>query len=96
MTAEIFRCLGIDPNRYIMAFEEKITPFMRENGMIDGKFLARTIKIWKPKIAQYLPIPDGDFRLVEIVDSLAGPENVGTYGAYKDLSSIYIKVKYSF
>ena len=27
---------------------------------------------------------------------LAGPENVGTYGAYKDLSSIYIKVKYSF
>ena len=27
---------------------------------------------------------------------LAGPENVGTYGAYKDLSSIYIKVEYSF
>lgn len=79
MTAEIFRCLGIDPNRYIMAFEEKITPFMRENGMIDGKFLARTIKIWKPKLAQYLPIPDGDFRLVEIVDSLAQLVGLGGF-----------------
>lgn len=62
--------MRIDPNKYIMAFEEKIIPFMRDNGMIDGKFLARTIKIWKPKIAQYVAIPEGDFRLVDIVDSM--------------------------
>ena len=27
---------------------------------------------------------------------LPGPENDGTYGAYKDLSTIYINAKYSF
>lgn len=63
--------MKIDPNSYIKAFEQKVTPFMLENGMIDGKFLARSLRTWKPKIAQYIDIPEKDFRLVELTDILA-------------------------
>lgn len=74
---EIFRSLGINPNTYIQAFENKISPFLRENGMVDGKFLARTLKVWKPRLAQYLAIPEGDFRLVDMVDSVIDLIGIG-------------------
>lgn len=72
MTMEIFRSLKIDPNAYIQAFEARVTPFMKENGMVDGKFLSRTLRVWKPRLVQYLPIPEEDFRLVDLVDKLPG------------------------
>ena len=63
-------CLKINPNQYIQRFEKKIEPFLRQNGMVDGEFLTKMMKLWKPELAQTLEIPCSDFRLCDFVDDV--------------------------
>lgn len=68
--ANLMRCFKVDPNKYIKEFERRIEPYMKDNGMIDGRFVSRAVRAWKPKIAELIDIPDEDFRLADIVEPI--------------------------
>ena len=67
----------INPNDYIKEFEDKIQPFLRENGMVDGLFLARMLKTWKPSLAKIIEVPENDFRLSDFVEDMAKILKIG-------------------
>lgn len=70
-TAVLFNLFGIDPNKYIRLFEEKVKPLMKPDGSVDGAMLKKIVLFSKYKgIAEVISIPDGDFFLSEHIESL--------------------------
>ena len=67
-TLTILNMFGIDINKYIIAIENHIKPFMKDNGLIDGVRLRQVVSLKSPKLAE--TIPPHDFRLSEIVEGV--------------------------
>jgi hypothetical protein len=68
ITSTILNMLGIDINDYIQAFENRVKPFMRDNGLIDGMKLKQVVSLKSPKLAE--TIPPHDFRLCDLVEGV--------------------------
>lgn len=64
----ILNMLGIDINDYIQAFENRVRPFMKDNGLIDGTRLRQVVSLKSPKLAE--TIPAHDFRLCDLVEGV--------------------------
>lgn len=60
-------CLRINPNDWICRFERFITPFMRENGMINGASLRLALSLCKSGLPDVLGIPNEDFSLPDFI-----------------------------
>ena len=68
MFITVLNMLGIDINDYIQAFENRVKPFMRDNGLIDGNRLKQFVSLKSPKLAE--TIPPHDFRLCDLVEGV--------------------------
>ena len=64
-TQWLLKFLDIDINKQIQNFENIIKPLMLENGLIDTNL----VKSLYPAVSIFLP--ESNFRLVDIVDSLS-------------------------
>ena len=64
-TQWLLKFLDIDINKQIQNFENIVKPLMLENGLIDTNL----VKSLYPSVSKLLP--DSNFRLVDIVDSLS-------------------------
>lgn len=64
-TQWLLKFLDIDINKQIQNFENIVKPLMLENGLIDTNL----VKSLYPAVSKLLP--DSNFRLVDIVDSLS-------------------------
>lgn len=64
-TQWLLKFLDIDINKQIQNFENIVKPLMLENGLIDTNL----VKSLYPSVSKLLP--DNNFRLVDIVDSLS-------------------------
>lgn len=64
-TGTILSMYGINPNSLIREFEQRVSPFMNENGSINGNFIKKILLITPKykKILNYIDIPDDDFFL---------------------------------
>lgn len=63
--------MNVNPNRLIKKFEDKIEPFLTEEGLLDGKTVRTAMMIWKPELRNILAIPDRETSLTEFVDVLS-------------------------
>jgi hypothetical protein len=64
----IMSMLGIDINDYIIAIENRVRPFMKDNGLIDGLKLKQVVSLKSPKLSE--TIPSHDFRLCDLVEGV--------------------------
>lgn len=64
-TQWLLKFLDIDINKQIQNFENIVKPLMLENGLIDTNL----VKSLYPAVSNFLP--ESNFRLVDIVDSLS-------------------------
>lgn len=64
-TQWLLKFLDININKQIQNFENIVKPLMLENGLIDTNL----VKSLYPSVSKLLP--DSNFRLVDIVDSLS-------------------------
>lgn len=69
-TANVMQALKIDPNAYVKKFESKISPFMDDDGLVDGKAIKTMLKVWKPSLVDLLDIPDDFFNLSIYLENL--------------------------
>lgn len=70
-TAIGLKLLNINPNEYIQKFENTLIPLMKKDGRIDGKMFKKVIQMTKYRdLLEYIPIPDDDFLLSEIIFTL--------------------------
>lgn len=63
--------MKVNPNRLIKKFEDKIEPFLTEEGLLDGKTVRTAITIWKPELRNLIAVPDKETSLTEFVDVLS-------------------------
>lgn len=70
-SAILLKMLNIDPNKFINAFENKLSPMMNDNGTINGETFKKIIMFTKYKdLLSIVDIPDSDFYLSEHINSL--------------------------
>lgn len=67
----LFQALRINPNKIIKKFEDKVEPFLTEEGNLDGKTVRTAMMIWKPELMNLIAVPDGETSLTEFVDVLS-------------------------
>lgn len=68
-TAWLLRYLNIDINEYIQNFENIVKPLMLDNGMVDVNLTKSLVASKYPLLSNI--IPSTNFRLVDVVDTLA-------------------------
>lgn len=69
-TAIFLKMFNVNPNDYINKFENFISPFMNDLGMVDGTTLRKILSVSRySEVTKYLNIPNTDFYLSDVINS---------------------------